>query len=182
MLHAPRTLVLICCLAALAGCAREEREVTSTGTPEWRASPGRGATPRAASAANYVAAAAAIDLFVIRSSELALQHSARAQTRDFATHEIAAHKGLASQLSFAGRRLNLLPSATLPPRYQSLIDRLQTAPDFDATYRQEQLQVHREALTLHSNYAAAGRSPTLRPVAAAAVPIIQRHLRLIPYL
>src|SRR6476620_11400588 len=117
MLHAPRTLVLICCLAALAGCAREEREVTSTGSSEWRAPPARGAPRQATSAANYVAAAAAIDLFVIRSSELALQHSARAQTRDFATHEITAHKGLASQLSFAGRRLNLLPSATLPPRY-----------------------------------------------------------------
>jgi len=129
-----------------------------------------------------VALAGSIDLFVIRSSELALQRSSSSRMRDFATQEIAAHRGLGSQLSFAGRRLNLLPSATLQPEHQELLDRLETAPNFDAAYRQEQLQVHRQALTLHSNYAASGRSPTLRPVAAAAVPIIQRHLRLIGYL
>jgi len=129
-----------------------------------------------------VALAGSIDLFVIRSSELALQRSSSSRMRDFATQEIAAHRGLGSQLSFAGRRLNLLPSATLQPEHEALLDRLETAPNFDAAYRQEQLQVHRQALTLHSNYAASGRSPTLRPVAAAAVPIIQRHLRLIGYL
>jgi putative membrane protein len=129
-----------------------------------------------------VSLAGSIDLFVIRSSELALQRSSSRRIRDFATQEIAAHKGLGSQLSFAGRRLNLLPSATLQPQHQALLERLQAAPNFDATYRQEQLDVHRQALTLHSNYAAAGRSPTLRPVAGAAVPIIQRHLRLIGYL
>jgi putative membrane protein len=140
------------------------------------------ARPQAATAAAYVALAGSIDLFVVRSSELALQRSSSSRIRDFATQEITAHKGLASQLSFAGRRLNLLPSATLRPEHQALLDRLETSPGFDATYRQEQLQVHRQALKLHSDYAAAGRSPTLRPVAAAAVPIIQRHLRLIGYL
>ena len=92
-----------------------------------------------------------MDLFIIRSSELALQRSSSARIRDFATQEIAAHNGLGSQLSFAGRRLNLLPSARLQPEQQALLDRLDTAPDFDATYRQEQLQIHRQALTLHNN-------------------------------
>jgi putative membrane protein len=139
----------------------------------------RTARPEAATAAAYVALAASIDLFVLRSSELALERSSSARIRAFAKQEIASHNGLGSQLSFAGRRLNLLPSARLRPEHQALLDRLETARDFDATYRQEQLQVHRQALTLHANYAAGGGSPTLRPVAKAAVPIIDRHLRLI---
>jgi len=160
----------------LAGCAHEEPPLPRAPAGQ-RPPSARPLRPQAATAAAYVAVAGSIDLFVVRSSKLALQRSSSARLRDFATQEIAAHNGLASQLSFAGRRLNLLPSATLRPEHQALLDRLESAPNFDATYRQEQLQVHRQALTLHSNYAAAGRSPTLRPVAAAAVPIIQRHLR-----
>jgi len=182
MLHRPTAILASCCLALLGGCARQQPTPAPYPEPERRPPAGRPAPARVVSAAAYVATAGSIDLFVIRSSELALQRSSSARTRDFATQEIAAHKGLGGQLSFAGRRLNQLPSATLQPRYQALLDRLATAPDFDATYRQQQLQVHREALTLHSSYAAAGRSPTLRPVASAAVPIIQRHLRLIGYL
>ena len=166
----------------ISGCAREEREVIPAEGAQRRPPSTRPAPRPAVSAANYVATASSIDLFVIGSSRLALQRSTKATTRDFARQEIAAHQGLGAQLSFAGRRLNLLPSASLLPKFQALLDRLSSAPDFDATYRQTQLQVHREALTLHSNYAASGRSPTLRPVAKAAVPIIQRHLRLIPYL
>jgi len=169
------------CLA-LAGCAHEEPRLAPPATSQRTPPSPRAARPQPATAAAYVALAGSIDLFVIRSSELALQRSSSSRMRDFATQEIAAHRGLGSQLSFAGRRLNLLPSATLQPEHQELLDRLETAPNFDAAYRQEQLQVHRQALTLHSNYAASGRSPTLRPVAAAAVPIIQRHLRLIGYL
>ena len=95
---------------------------------------------------------------------------------------IQAHRGTSAQLSLAGRRLNLLPSATLDARRQALIDRLQAAPNFDALYKQQQLAVHQDALTLHRNYAARGTSPTLRPVAAAIVPVIERHLRLLRYL
>lgn len=182
MLHPARVICAIFCITMLAGCAHEERAPATAAGGEEKASAARAASVRPISAAAYVANAASIDLFVIRSSELALRRSATVRTRDFATEEIAAHKGLGSQLSFAGRRLNLLPSAALQAGHQALLDRLQSSASFDATYRQDQLQVHREALALHRNYAAVGRSPTLRPVAAAAVPIIQRHLRLIGYL
>jgi putative membrane protein len=131
------------------------------------------------SSAAYVANAAAIDLFEIRSSELALQRSTSRRVRDFAAMMIEAHKGTSSQLSLAGRRLNLLPSASLDAKRQALLNQLRGAANFDAVYKQQQLSVHREALALHSSYAARGTSPTLRPVAAAIVPVIQRHLRLI---
>src|SRR5690348_6091274 len=67
--------------------------------------------------AAYVASAGAMDLFEVRSGELALQRSASVRVKEFASMMVAAHKGTAAQLSLAGRRLNLLPSAVLPPRY-----------------------------------------------------------------
>jgi len=159
----------------LAGCATKtpapqpQPPATETGRPI------RGPV----SPATYVAQAASIDLFVIRSSELALSRSSNSGVRDAATRLIAAHRGTAAQLSFAGRRLNLLPGATLLPQHQVLIDELSSSSDFDRSWVRIQRSVHGEALALHSDYARRGTSPTLRPVAANAAAVEQADLDLL---
>jgi len=130
----------------------------------------------------FVTTNSSIDLFVIRSSELALQRSSSARVRDFANRMIDGHKGTSAQLSLAGRRLNLLPSATLMPAEQAMLDALIASGSFDADYVRDQRLVHQHAITLDSAYAASGQSPTLRPVAASALAVEQRHLRLLAYL
>jgi putative membrane protein len=174
-------LVLGVPLLAIAACAREERRPAAPRAPY--PAPARVA-PQAAAPSNaaYLARAASIDLFEIRSSELALQRSTSRSVREFAAMMIGAHKGTSAQLSFAGRRLNLLPSATLEPKHQAMLDQLQSAVNFDAVYREQQRAVHEEALALHRSYAARGTSPTLRPVALAAVPVLERHIRMLRYL
>lgn len=178
-----RTFAASTIILALAACggagerpAEQQRPATARRPPP---PVSRGAAP---SDASFVAANASIDLFVIRSSELALQRSSSPRVRDFASTLIAAHKGTSAQLSLAGRRLNLLPSATLLPGEQAMLDALQASSRFDAEFVRDQRLVHQQAVALDSAYAARGRSPTLRPVAAAALPIEQRHLRLLAYL
>ena len=127
-------------------------------------------------AADYMAMASSIDLYEIRSSELALTRARSPAHRDFARKMIADHKGTSAQLSLAGRRLNLLPSATLLPSHQAMIDELGASGDFDGAYHRQQIAVHQAALKLHSDFAARGESATLRPVAKNAVPIVRRHL------
>ena len=123
-----------------------------------------------------MAVASSIDLFEIRSSELAQARSANPRLRDFARTMIADHQGTSAQLSFGGRRLNLLPSATLLPAHQAMFDELSASGDFDAAYRRQQIAVHQAAVKLHSDFAARGESPTLRTVARNAAPIERRHL------
>jgi putative membrane protein len=178
-----RTFAASTIILALAACggagerpAEQQRPATARRPPP---PVSRGAAP---SDASFVAANASIDLFVIRSSELALQRSSSPRVRDFASTLIAAHKGTSAQLSLAGRRLNLLPSATLLPGEQAMLDALQASGRFDAEFVRDQRLVHQQAVALDSAYAARGRSPTLRPVAAAALPSEQRHLRLLAYL
>jgi putative membrane protein len=132
--------------------------------------------PGVVSPATYVAQAASIDLLVIRSSELALVRSPSKAIRDFAATMIDAHHGLAAQLSFAGRRLNLLPGASMLPQQQAMYDALESTGDFDRAYVRLQRQAHGAALSLHSEYAARGTSPTLRPVAQNGAAIERRHL------
>jgi len=157
---------------ALAGCASEQ---PSRRPPPQRPPVVIRGIPLRAPA--YVAMASSIDLYAIKGSQLALTRARDARPRDFARTEIGAHQGLGSQLSFAGRRLNLLPSAELLPEHRRMLETLTSTSDFDATYRRQQIQVHEAALKLHSDFAARGESPTLRPVAANAVPVIRAHLQ-----
>jgi putative membrane protein len=174
-----RATVVLCGLVLSGACAREQRPAPSPPPVPRAPAPARGA---ALAAADYVAARGSIDLFVIRSSELALERSSSRRVRDFAAAEIEAHKGTSAQLSLAGRRLNLLPAAILRPSEQQLLDALPGKANFDAAYVRQQRLVHQQALALDKAYGAGGQSPTLRPVALAAAEVIQRHLAMLAYL
>jgi len=137
--------------------------------------PTRPLTP-VVSPATYVAQAASIDLFVMRASQLALTRSGNPAIRNFARGMMADHEGTASQLSFAGRRLNLLPSATLLPREGQLLDQLTSSATFDGAYLQIMRSEHGASFALHRAMAARGDSPTLRPVALNARDVEWRHL------
>ena len=125
---------------------------------------------------NYFRTAASVDLFVVRASRRALERARDARRREAARVLLADHEGTAAQLSFAGRRLNLLPSAAMLPVHQAMFEELAASGNFDATWRRQMLQMHELAVKLHGDYAARGASPTLRPVAASAVRIERRHL------
>lgn len=178
-----RAVSITCVLATavlIAGCAREERRPAPP--PYTRGAPARPAPGPAISSAQYVAQASSIELFLIGASEIALRRSSNARTREFAQVEIPAHKGLGQQLSLEGRRLNLLPSATLSARHQAMLNELEHSSDFDALYRRDELAVHNEAETLQKRYAATGTSPTLKPLPGVILPVVQRHLRMLKYL
>ena len=127
------------------------------------------------SAAEYLNRAGSLDLFEIRSSEIAQQRSSNRSIRDFAQAMVEEHKGTSAQLSFAGRRLNLLPRAELRAEHQIMLETLQASRKFDQTYRDQQQSVHVAAMNLHGDYAERGTSPTLRPVAASAAAVERRH-------
>ena len=134
---------------------------------------------RAASPAEYVATAASIDLFVVRASEMALARSGDGRIRSLATRLADEHRGLAGQLSMAGRWLDTLPVARLRPREQQRLARLEAQEPFDAAFVRQLRIVHGQSLALHSGFAARGSSPTLRPVAANGERVERAHLALL---
>lgn len=131
---------------------------------------------------DYVAAVGAFDLFEIRSAEIAMRRTRSLRVREFAAAILKDHKGTSAQLSLAGRRLNLLPSATLTPAYQEMIGTLEQRAMIDGLFKQQQLRTINAALKLDRAYVQCGSSPTLKAVARARVPILERHLRLLAYL
>ncbi len=62
------------------------------------------------------------------------------------------------------------------PLHAAMMDELTRSPNFDATYRSQQVTSHRQALAMMNAYARRGDVPQLRGVAAAAVPVVRGHL------
>jgi predicted outer membrane protein len=110
------------------------------------------------------------------SARLALERAQDPGNRAFAERTLRAHQGTSAQLSYAGRRLNLLPTGSLNPEHQSMLDTLQATLDFDATYRHQQAVMLNEGVALHTRYAKSGDSPTLRPIAQNAESVMRANL------
>jgi putative membrane protein len=133
----------------------------------------------ALSAADYVAKAAASDLFEIQSSQTALQKTKSPEVRSFAEMMVEHHTATSKDLKAAAKTGGLAPPpATLPADKASKLTALRNAPvgDFDAMYMREQVAGHEEALTLHQGYAANGDNATLKAAAAKTAPIVKTHL------
>lgn len=131
-------------------------------------------------AQQYVEKAAIGNRFEIESSHLARSRSADGQVRAFADRMIREHGRLSERLrqALADAGPGLAPPPGLDAPHQEMIDKLREAsgPEFDLRYLEMQLKTHREAVHLHSNYAADGDVPQLRKLAAEATPIVRDHL------
>ncbi len=130
----------------------------------------------AVSPADYMAAAASASLFIIKASELIVARESDTALGQSARRFGSEQGGIGAQLSLAGRRLNLLPSATLLPKDQALLDELLASTDPGATYLRQLQRVLPQTLVLHRQYERYGTSPTLRPVAAMAAPVFEQEL------
>lgn len=130
----------------------------------------------AVSPSDYIAAAASASLFAIRASELIATSEGNSALGQFASRVKTQHDGIGSQLSFAGRRLDLLPSATLLPRHRAMLDDISSSGDARAAYLRYLRTVLPQTLALHRSYEQYGTSPTLRPVASVAAPMIAQEV------
>lgn len=125
----------------------------------------------------YMREASSISLFAVRASQLVA-------VRNVGVTGIARtieqeQGGVASQLSYAGRRVNLLPSANLLPEHEAMLAVLDSSPDMAALYKEQMRIVLSRGESIHRAFAASGTSPTLRPVAKMAEPVFQRELTLV---
>ena len=125
---------------------------------------------------SYMAFTASSALFAVQASRMAEARGSTNKIKKFAQQMVVDHTGIGAQLSFAGRRIDLLPSARPLPEHQTMLERLATASDFDGTYKAQMSKVLREAASAHRAFEARGESPTLRPVASFAAPVCEKNL------
>lgn len=170
-----KTLYLAAALAMLAmpafaqtGASTAKNAAAGTAAQE--------ATPQ-----QFVTKAGIGGMFEIEASKLAASKSKNPDIQEFARMMIEDHskadrelKALVGQ-GAAGQQVKI--PAKLDDQHARKLEQLQAAAgsDFDASYKQMQVDAHREAVALFSSYAKTGDNPELKRWAAATLPTLQQH-------
>lgn len=159
-------------MIGVAGCSSRQAPTPVTVPVATAIAPASAALTPAA----YMQLAASSALFAVRASDLVARRTDNARIRQLAETIAQDQRGIGSQLNFAGRRLDLLPSSAMTSEQAADLARLEGADDIDGLYRQLMEPVLTRAAQAHSAFAARGSSPTLRPVARMAAPATRRNL------
>jgi putative membrane protein len=137
------------------------------------------ATVSATTVAGYVPAAVMGDMYEIQAADIALQRSQNADVKALAAAIKTDHT--AASNAFRALLRTAAPGETAPAaldqRRQGMLDNLRSASaaTFDATWLDQQIAAHNEALTLQRGFSDQG-SP-LAAHARSVVPKIERHLQ-----
>jgi len=133
-----------------------------------------------AKAPDFVAKAAASDMFEIEAARVARKRGAAPDVKRFASDMLDAHNRSTAALkkAIADSGAAITPPAVLPDALQGKLDDLNKADakDFDKTYMEGQVDAHQAALDLMQRYAQDGDVPQIKAFAAATAPVVQKHL------
>ena len=172
----------VACVALLAACNQEQSPEAVDKVQDMAAGP-VGQTSAATMGANtvsaYVPSAAIGDMYEIQAADIALERSQNAQLKELATmiktDHTAASNAMKAMLPQAAP--DMTPPTELDERRQGLIDNLRSASaeNFDATWLDQQIAAHNEALTLHRGFS--NEDSPLAAHARSVVPKIEAHLR-----
>ena len=165
-------------LAACGGAADDN--ATGAAVNRARAGESLPPPPAAPTAAGYVAASSAGDLYEIESSRLAIDKSDSAELRGLAQVIVADHRRAAAALATAAREADppRATAAEMNAGQQRRIAALRAASGtaFDRLYLRQQVDAHGQALSDTLLYAHRGDDPALRRHAATRIAPIQTHL------
>ena len=121
------------------------------------------------------------NMFEIRSSEVALDRSDRAEVRSFAHAMLTDHTNAGRDLKavLAAADLDIQPPINLDPAHQQIVNALVNANEneVDLQYIRTQIEAHDKAVALFEDYAANGDDPALRQFASDTLPVLIRHAR-----
>ena len=132
--------------------------------------------------AEYVATAAASDLYERQSSQVVLETTANSDVRSFATMMLSAHAQSTAEVKAAAMKSAVRPAPPmLKPVQAEMIAQLQaeSGPARDAAYIAQQKSAHGQALAVQQAYAADGTAPALKMAAAKIVPVVQHHIAML---
>jgi putative membrane protein len=133
-----------------------------------------------AKAPDFVAKAAASDMFEVDAAKIAQKRATNADVKKFAGEMITAHTKSTADLkkAIADSGAAITPPAALPNDLQGKLDDLNKADakDFDKNYMDNQVDAHQAALDLMQRYAQDGDVAQIKAFAAAPAPVVQQHL------
>jgi putative membrane protein len=126
----------------------------------------------------FVSNASQTDMYEIQAAQIAEKRSKTPDVKAFAKMMIKDHTATSKALGPLAQAAGQTPAADLDNRRKGFIDHLNAASDadFDKTYIDQQVSVHKEALDLMTGYAKDGSDAGLKDAAGKTAPTVQTHL------
>jgi putative membrane protein len=128
---------------------------------------------------DFVTAAAQSDEFERRAGHMAENLARSPRVKSFGARMVRDHTMTTRNLKAALRKAGkpVPPPPALSPGQQQMLGRLKSSgAGFDATYLQQQVQAHQQAMGLLQGYAQGGDNPVIRDAARKTIPLVQHHL------
>jgi putative membrane protein len=191
LLAASAALVLVAChkQADTSAVTASDASAASSAVTDTASTAAPDGTPNASAAAaaaapagpEFVAKAAASDMYEIQAAKIAQTRSKNADIKAFAKMMVMDHTKSTASIKRAivqSGHTDLSPPADLPDDKKAMIDALNKASDadFDKTYVDQQVMAHNDALALMTAYSMSGDVAQLKDAAGAIVPTVQGHL------
>jgi putative membrane protein len=130
---------------------------------------------------DFVTQAAVGDLFEISTSKLA-QSKGNPTEKSFAEQMIADHTKTSSELKrmVTGGALKAEIPSQMDSAHQAKYDKLKdlTGADFSATYASQQVDAHKDAVSLFERYSKSGDNAELKDWAGKTLPALKHHLEM----
>ena len=129
--------------------------------------------------ADFIAAAAASDMYEIEAGKLAADKGSSQAIKDFGTMLQADHKSSTEQLKAAvAETATTMPVPEMTAEQKDMLDMLKSAngADFDKSFLDQQVTAHGKALAMLNAYAAGGTDDPIKRFATKAAPVVQGHL------
>jgi putative membrane protein len=170
-----RSALLAASALALVGCGQQAATTETAETPTTEAP----AAPAAMTDAEFVQTVATSDAFEIQSSELAAQHAARPQVKEFAAMMVREHRGTTSELTALLPSLSLAaPSPQFDATQTASLESLrgQSGAAFDDAYLDAQVAAHENVVRAFESYLAGAPAGPLRDWATSTLPKVRTHL------
>ena len=143
---------------------------------------GQTSAAMASSAKMFAPNAAISDMYEIEAGRIAQERGRAPEVREAGEKMIRDHTESTTKLKEAVGRSGKVQLSELPTqldaRRSGMIDHLREAPDdkFDATYIDQQVAAHKEAVTMMHTFRKEGDCPILRGFAEEVSPVIESHL------
>lgn len=133
-------------------------------------------------AQDFVAFAAASDMFEIQTGQMASAQGGSEQVMQFGKQLVADHGQSSKELMDIAKAagVNAAPPAELDQRHQVIVDSLKDAKGqgFDSAFAQAQVAAHQEGIALFEAYAQNGDNDQLKAFAQKGLPVLKQHLEM----
>jgi len=169
---------------ALGGCNRNDTDANDMATANDMAmndmTNDMGVTAEAPKpTADFIAAAAASDMYEIEAGKLAAEKGSTQAIKDFGAMLQTDHKSSTAQLKAAvADTTTTMPVAEMTAEQKDMIDALKAASGaaFDKAFLDQQVTAHGKALDMLNAYAAGGTDDPIKQFATKVTPVVQGHL------